>query len=233
MGFRLFGSDLTVIFVETGSCDSSLSDSSDSGGRGDDDEAVQVAVFWWLCCRYAVWFTTVVNVVRRGGAALACVVMATMCWLDAAVEFAVRYVWAGCKVTSFKWCNVRSFVASVCGSAVAIVSTVFGGVVMAPACGDGSAFQESAFGAALGAGPCASVTTQAGQRGQEFEPDTIVSGNVSEHSEPDTCVSGGNQMYLGEVVAVLTQSAMDIDEQFVWGARESTMYFDLATCTYK
>jgi len=54
---------------------------------------------WWRCSggcavgMLSVWVTAVVNVVRRGGAALACVVMATMCWLDAAVEFAVQYVW--------------------------------------------------------------------------------------------------------------------------------------------
>ena len=97
-------------------------------------------------------------------------------------------------MTSFKWYNVRSFVASIsglCGSAVTIVGTVFGGVVIAPACGNGSAFQESAVGAVLGAGLCANVTAQADQK---CEPDTIVSGNAYVRvDEPDTCVSGASK----------------------------------------
>ena len=150
-------------------------------------------------------------------------------------------------MTSFKWYNVRSFVASIsglCGSAVTIVGTVFGGVVIAPACNNGSAFQESAVGAVLGAGLCANVTTQADQK---CESDTIVSGNVRV-DEPDTCVSGESKADFEKTRSVESvqvangleqqaangveqqatngmeaavdldeQPAVETDEQFVWG----------------
>ena len=157
MSFRLSGSDLVVSFAAiASSCESSLGSSGSSGnGRSESEgETKLVMMFWWLCCWCAVGIAAVVNTVRRGGAALVCVVMEMMYWFDAAVEYAVQCVWAGCDVASRKWCGVNSCVTSgLCGFAVAIVSTctAFSRMVMATVCGAVGAVQGSGMSAKLGA----------------------------------------------------------------------------------
>jgi hypothetical protein len=179
MSFRLSGSDLAVSFVAIASCESSLgsSGSSDDGRSKSDDETELVMMFWWLCYRCAVGIAAVVNAVRRGGAALVCVVMEMMCWFDATVEYAVQCVWAGCGVASRKWCSVNSCVASgLCGFAVAIVNTTFSRMVMATVCGAMGAVQGSGMSAKLGV---------------EFEqcPRTYVAAQTDQECKPDTSVS--------------------------------------------
>ena len=211
------GSDLTISFAAIASYESSLgsSSSSDDGRSKSDVRTELVVMFWWLCCRCAVRIAAAVNTVGRGGAALACVVMEMMCWFDAAVEYAVQCVWAGCGLASRKWYSVSSFVASgLCGSAVAIASTASSRMVVVTVCGTVSAVQGLRMSANVNAGTRQDVQCPrmnvAAETGQEREPDTIVSGNVG-LSEPDTCVSGCENVKLVETGAAVETCCAMVD----------------------